>query len=109
MLAVVLPLWIVIGWWWPISGTCGRLAAQLAVHRGRYRVLQYGIATQTSPDYEAFLKERYGLEIDGYGCVVTESETDYVAAYNAVTRAALMRRFGRDVLKEAGVAYRFDK
>jgi hypothetical protein len=37
----------------------------------------------------------------GYGCVVTKSQISYIAACNAVSEAALHRRFGRDILKEA--------
>src|SRR5579871_1239074 len=91
--------WAVAGWWWPISGECGRMAAQLDVRRGHYRVLGYGIAPR-GPD--PYLREHYGIEFVAYGCVVTESEREYVAAYNAVSRAAIYHRFGRDVLADTG-------
>lgn len=103
-LVVGLGAWNAQGWY-PVAGMFGRAEAERDVRHGRLRVLGYGRTNLTRTAEAKMLRLRYGIEFeDVAGCVVSKAEIDYAAAYNAVSDAAIRRRFGRDVVRESWAA-----
>jgi hypothetical protein len=79
----------------------GRWLAQFDVAQGHYRILRYGLPARGSAEYELLLRERYGIESRRVAfCIVSQQLVAYAGSYNAVSTAAIERKFGRDVLKE---------
>jgi hypothetical protein len=86
---------------WLSASIRGRLVAHFDVVRGHYKVLSYGLPVSWRPEYVRLLRERYGIEHRAVaGCVVSESLVSYVHGYNAVSTAAVNRKFGHDVFEE---------
>jgi len=106
--AIALAAFLGLCWPWPLSAPVGgRLMAQIDVHRGDYEVLDYGLLAGWSPEYARLLRARYGIkERMVAGCTVSESLVSYVAAYNAVSIAAVKRRLGHDVFNKCAEAAR---
>jgi hypothetical protein len=79
----------------------GELVARFDLARGRYEVLGYGYPVPWRPEYARLLRERYGIKFRAVaGCIVSESLSSYVHAYNALSEAASTRKFGHNVFKE---------
>lgn len=77
----------------------GWLMARYDVSRGVYKV---GIPSSPwRKTLSKTLKDRYGITATGsMGCFVTVSQMTYRAGYYSVVHAALMEKYGRDVVKE---------
>ena len=100
LLVFTLTLWSI--WEWPLASYRGALEAMLDVSRGHLIILGYGLPLPSRPQYEFFLQKRYGIEYRAVsGCIVSQTEIDYVAGYDRVSMAAAKRRFGPEVLTEA--------
>ena len=93
---------LILCWFWSLSAPIrGRLAAHIDIHRGRYEVLGYGLASPSRSDYARCLRERYNVEFRTVaGCVVSESLVSYVNAYHSVVVEATKQRFGHDIFQE---------
>jgi hypothetical protein len=99
--AFLLFAWASLGFW-PVSTVRGWTQARFDLARGHYKVLGYGLPTQWRSDYVSILGSRYGVQFRPVtGCVVSQGTLDYVEAYDNVSVAAINRRFGRDIIKEA--------
>lgn len=100
--AVAIAILLLARWGWDDSASGrGHIVARFDVARGHYRVLHYGLSPPGLPRYARNLRERYGIEyLDVAGCVVSDSLVDYANGYNAVSMAAIKRKFGRDVFRE---------
>ena len=92
----------------------GSLAASRDVARGHYYEMSPPGFSDSDGlyfhrEYARLLKARYGIEersqsvppMPWEGCVMWNSSTPYTEGYNAVSRAAANRKFGRDVFKES--------
>jgi len=78
------------------------MAASFDVARGRYNELGLGLMPSWYPDYMRILHDQYGIEhVRIAGCVVSDASVAYMDGYNAVSRAAAMRRFGRNVFSDS--------
>ena len=94
---------LVLAWWgWDYSASArGEIVARYDVARGHYRVLHYGLPSHGLPKYARIMRERYGIEyLAVAGCVVSRSLMAYADAYNAVSVAAVRRKYGRDIFLE---------
>ena len=79
----------------------GKLSAYFDVHRGRYRLLTFGLPSAWLPEYARLLRERYSVELKPVaGCVVSPALVSYVDAYDKVSESAARRKFGRDIFTE---------
>jgi len=87
---------------WSYSASLrGSVAARIDVARGHYEVHSFGLPARWRPQYAQLLHDRYGIELRIVaGCVVTQSEVDYTAAYNAVAYDAAIRHFGHNIFSE---------
>ena len=100
-LAAVIGVGLLLVAWWLLASVRGYVVARFDVARGHYDVQSFGLPAKWRPDYARLLRERYGIEHHTVaGCVVSESLVSYVSAYNAVTKTAAERKFGRDVFAE---------
>jgi hypothetical protein len=98
VIATALLLWV----WSPAPGLQGKLMARIDLARGHYKVLGYGYGSPARPEFARLLGERYGIEYDEIGGeIVSRHTVAYADGYNSVSAAAVNRRFGRDVFKEA--------
>lgn len=51
--------------------------------------------------YERLLRERHGIEVrSAAGCVIDKETMQHMEAYNAVMKAEISRRFGKDALEK---------
>jgi hypothetical protein len=93
---------VLFGWWaWDASAHIrGQFAARNDISRGHYRILAAGTPAPERAVYVRLMRERYGVEVRIVaGCVVSESLFAYTQGYNAVSREAVERRFGKDVFE----------
>ncbi|MBI5821044.1 MAG: hypothetical protein HZA88_18910 [Verrucomicrobia bacterium] len=100
-LMVVIAMFLVFMAWSPTAEVRGRVVAKLDLACGHYEVQSYGHPAFWKREYAKLLRERYGIECRTVaGCCVWDSLVSYVRAYNGVVKAAMKRKFGRDVFKE---------
>jgi len=95
---------------WISQGGDGTRDAEDALRRGRHSLLVYGLLDDDATDYQAVLREDYGVTTNVIaGCVVDDDLLRYANAYNAVMRRDLQQRFGADIFKvaEAKAAARY--
>ncbi len=91
----------VIVFWFALPAQLGWAAGSADVALGHYRLLTYGLPSPILPAFRQTMRESYGVEVRAVaGCDLTSSIASYNAAYNAVSRAAIHRKFGRDVVAE---------
>lgn len=72
-------------------------------HKGTIRnskELHWGLPAEWVPEYTRLLKQKYGVESGGEGCIVSQSFLAYAEEYNSTARSAAIQRFGRDIFKE---------
>ncbi|MGO9401951.1 MAG: hypothetical protein ACLPVW_00620 [Terriglobales bacterium] len=86
--------------WWLFAAPLGKLVARYDVARGHYTVFFYGLPASGFSEYKSLLHDRYGIELEAKGCVITSEWAPYVEAHNREIVAAANRRFGHDVFKE---------
>jgi len=85
----------------------GRLAAHLDIARGHYELLGYGLPPPWRPEYARLLHERYDIGFRPVaGCIVSQSLVSYVGAYDDVSSADAIHKFGHDVFKESAAEAR---
>jgi hypothetical protein len=90
--------------WSSSASARGTIAAQRDTRHGHYVILLYGLPSRGRPDYFGLLKERYGIESKAVaGCIVSRELRRYVDSYNAVVRAAVNRKYGRNVFEETNL------
>jgi hypothetical protein len=69
---------------------------------GKYRVLVYGLRAEPTKGEKKL--EKLGISLDAIaGCVVSEGILGYADGYNATMSPLLKKKFGADVLREAGL------
>lgn len=79
----------------------GRLAAQYDVQRGHYEVKGGGLRRTYETTLIQLLKERYGVvSTSSGGCFALPHQIEYAAGYNAVSKPAINKHFGKDVFAE---------
>ena len=94
-----------------VCGERGERDARSDIARGHYLVLQYGLPVQPAvgtdeqktewwSEYDQCLRQRYGIERREFGCAGTKSQFAYYDSYDAVSTAAIRRKFGHDVFEE---------
>jgi hypothetical protein len=76
------------------------IAALFDQARGHYEVKAYGLPDEVDFEYNRLLKERYGVEVDEAGCVVSEKLIRYIHGYNSVSKLRLTAKFSRDIFSE---------
>jgi len=102
VLATVALIGILVEVWSATMPIRGRIAARLDIRDGHYRLLTYGLPPPWLPDFNRFLKHRYGIEVSAVaGCILSSNMRSYVDSYDQVSVAAANQRFGHDVFKEA--------
>lgn len=65
---------------------------------GQYKILIYGLPV--SMEYPRLLRQRYGIDMQLRGCVVTDLELAYAHGYNGVSKEAAKRKFGQDIFEK---------
>jgi hypothetical protein len=79
----------------------GNLAARYDLARGKHRILNFGLPPLWLPEYARLLRERFGVELDAVaGCTVSQQLVSYGEAYDKVTAAAAIRKYGHDIFRE---------
>ena len=61
----------------------------------------YGLPSANTFKYAEYLRDKYGIEYQNAGCVVTAEFINYVKGYNEISEAAIKREFGDNVLDDA--------
>ena len=76
--------------------------ARADIAAGKYRVLTYGLPSLESFRAHDLLEERHGIVVEPIaGCIIDEEIAVRAKAYNAVSRPAIERKFGKDVFERA--------
>ena len=84
--------------WSHSANVRGRMMARIDLSRGKCRVLTFGMGAPHPEEAEMF-RTRYGVELKAVAqCIVSPGLMEYVRGYNKVSREALRRKFGRDVV-----------
>jgi len=94
---------LLLSWFaWDYSASArGSMVARYDVARGHYRVLHYGFPSPGLAKYARIMRQRYGIEyLAVAGCVLSPSLKAYADGYNAVSMAAVKRKYGRDIFLE---------
>jgi thiol-disulfide isomerase/thioredoxin len=76
----------------------GVAAAQTDISAATYKLLSYGLTPFIPKEQTDNLKKKYGVTVEGSGCMVPEDYGKYVAGYNSTTKKALQGKFGVGIL-----------
>jgi hypothetical protein len=80
----------------------GTVHASLDRVLGNLRTKTYGHHHPVIYEYQKLMSERYKVSIDHItGCTPSPWERSYVKAYNAISRPAIEKKYGRDVFDES--------
>lgn len=71
--------------------------------KGKLLIKRYGLTAAIPPQSLKKLKEKYGVEIIEYGCLVSSAFIEYVNGYNETTKAEIRRKFGDKALETLAV------
>ncbi|CAN5293387.1 hypothetical protein BH10PLA2_BH10PLA2_07930 [soil metagenome] len=86
---------------WNYSGyQRGRLVASLDLKFDRFRVMAIGPPSPGGAEYAMLLQSRYGVELDGAGCVMTTRLIDYIQGYNEVSVPGIEAMFKKNIFSE---------
>jgi hypothetical protein len=86
---------------WNFSGyQQGRLLANLDLRFARYRVMAFGPPSPGGVEYATLLQSRYGVELEGKGCVVTNRVLDFIRGYNDVSVPEIEAVFEKNIFSE---------
>ena len=101
-IVLLIQLLFVVGVWFaPWGAALGYFAASHDLAKGHFYIKKIGLIREPSRIYERLLKDRYNIHcLSGAGCMPKPAEIDFAVAYNAISRAAIRKHFGRDVLAE---------
>lgn len=78
----------------------GHVAARYEVANDQYKVHSFGRSQPWDKDYDRLLTQRYNIQRRSFGCIAIKWVFPYTLAYDAVSRPAANRKFGRDVFAE---------
>ncbi len=69
----------------------GQTEAKKDVARGKLIIKRYGFGPSPHPDK---LLEKYGIELNEYGCLISANLIAYVKGYNEISLAEIKRKYG---------------
>lgn len=76
--------------------------ARADIAAGKYRVLTYGLPSLESFREHDLLEERHGIVVQPIaGCIIDDEIAMRAKAYNAISRPAIERKFGKQVFEIA--------
>ena len=102
----VWPLLLALGAVWLagcISGRdAGRADARRDLSKGVLGIEAFGQhPSYEIDDYYPLLRERYGIRVLDFGCLVDDRTIEYVLGYNEIMDAEMARRFGTNYWRQA--------
>lgn len=87
--------------WYCFDWLHGIVDAHVDYWQGNYEVKTFGLPLSPFWDYRELLEKRYGVKVHAVaGCVVTDSQIDYVRAYNWASRGYLVQKYHKDIFEE---------
>jgi thiol-disulfide isomerase/thioredoxin len=63
---------------------------------GKFKFLKYGMGPGTAENRN-YLKEKYGIEVKEYGCLVTANLIAYIKGYNEIAGTGIKEKFGLEL------------
>ena len=86
-----------------ISGrNAGRADARRDLSKGVLGIEAFGRHTSyVFDDYYPLLRERYGIRVTDFGCLVDDRTIEHVIGYNEIMDAEMARRFGTNYWRQA--------
>lgn len=97
--AMVAVLVLAVGWRFSAYPR-GMIAGWGAGLRGHNEIKVFGLPPPWYGEYTQLIRERYGVEINTVGDVVTRDSVWYADGYNSVARQRIRARFGKDIFAE---------
>lgn len=76
----------------------GKIDAQTDISKGILIIHTGGRGNSSSRFFAALLKQRYGIETKGRGCLLTPQAVSYDTGYNEISKAEIKRKFGDEIL-----------
>ena len=85
----------------------GKRDAERDFENGVYRMEVYGMGAGSMSRKEAYLKQRYGVEVHPIaGCIVSDGILGHSKTYNARMTELLNEKHGKDIFEEAEASAR---
>ena len=78
----------------------GMLMAHFDCARGRYEIERSGMPAQWQFISWRIIHDKYGVDVNHGGCVVTPDSLWYEDGYNSVSEPRIRARFGKNVIAE---------
>lgn len=79
----------------------GRSEAEQDVSNGNLKVVTLGLEMLRQGNYRKILKTEYGIEVNNFGCLISDKDREFADGYNQTVEVAIEQRYGKDVLKDA--------
>ena len=98
---IILALISLLFSWYAGSYCRGVMMASIDFVCGHYEEKDWGLPQPWVGDYTRRLKEKYGVTYDYIGdCSVFPTTGWYIDGYNSVSRALLVKKYGKDIFTE---------
>lgn len=71
------------------------------IKEGKLIILMSGLPTEWFVEYAEILSKEYQIEIQGFGCIVSDGLRKYIKDYNSISTTEIERKYGTNILSKA--------